>query len=121
MNDTSPVEPKTALDEKSKSIQRLGAGLSVEVNPTQWLGKQCQNAMFMHWIGARDAQEAAEKVRTICKVESRADIKNSTLAMDAFMSDIYMPYNIYSKKTEQDNHTVMDLHRTASRPHQRAT
>lgn len=103
MNETTPAESSA----EPRAGLRIRGGLTVDVNPTQWLGVQCQSAMFMNWIGAQNAQEAAEKVRLKCGVSSRSEISKSPQALETFLLEIYNPYSAYARRAEQDRRAVM--------------
>lgn len=47
---------------------------------TQQAGIRCNDAAFQNWIGAKDAKEAAERVRSYCKVDSRRHVVRGTQA-----------------------------------------
>jgi len=105
MNDSSPADETGA---SPRAGLKVGCGLTVDVNPSQWLGVQCQNAMFMHWIGAADAQEAAGKVRIRCGVQSRAEISKDPQALNVFIREIYTPYKAYAQQAEREHRMVMN-------------
>lgn len=99
--------PAPAQEPESHARAIRSKGLTISVNPTQWLGIHCQEAMFMDWIGARSAQEAAEKVRNLCGVESRAHIATSPQAMDLFVHRVYQPYRAHEAAQHRDYRETM--------------
>ncbi len=104
MNDTDGATEASANNAADKS-SRVGfrqGGLNVSVDPVRWLGMQCQSAMFMNWIGAKDAQEAAAAARKVCGVESRAEISKNPAALERFMRQIHTPFSAFARQAERD-------------------
>lgn len=98
----SPGSPAPAADTDQKAqpvMHRAGpAGLRVSVDPSKWLGIECQNAAFMFWLNVGSSAEAAEAARAICGVTSRKDIAKDPQAMAKFMDKIYHPYRRHSQQ-----------------------
>lgn len=99
MSEEAPAAPAPspasapAHSERTQPVSYRGSGgLRVTVDPSRWLGIECQNAAFMFWLNVGSAGEAAETVRAICGVSSRKDIAKDAKAMAKFMDQIYNPF-----------------------------
>lgn len=65
----------------------------------QWAAMRCQEPQFMAWMGrvfpdqpCRTPEEAAQAIRTICGVESRAELDNNPIAQETFDELIRRPW-----------------------------
>lgn len=52
---------------------------------TQQAGIRCGDAAFQHWLGATDAKQAADHVRTYCAVGSRKHLVRGTQAGERWL------------------------------------
>lgn len=93
-----PAANAPAPARQQYATHRIGGGLRVDVDPSRWLGIECQNAAFMFWLNAASASDAAEKARAICGVASRKDIASNPAAMGRFMEKIYHPYRRHQQQ-----------------------
>lgn len=60
--------------------------------PSQWLALRCREAAFQAFLGAASEDEAAEVVRIVCGVDSRAEIDTNTAAQQLWHDVIRKPY-----------------------------
>lgn len=60
--------------------------------PSMWLALRCREAPFQSFLGAASEQEAAEVVRIICGVDSRAEIDTKLEAQRLWHEVIRRPY-----------------------------
>lgn len=97
------------------SVTFRKGGLNVSVDPVRWLGIQCQSAIFMNWIGAKDAQSAAAAARKVCGVESRAEISKNPVALELFMRQIHAPFSAFLRQAENDHRRVTSSMSSAQR------
>lgn len=63
-----------------------------QVNPVRWVAMRCGEDAFQDFMGVRNEAAAADKVREICGIESRAELNSSPRAKEAFMTHIYNPF-----------------------------
>lgn len=63
--------------------------------PSMWLALRCREASFQAFLGATSEEEAAEVVRVICGVDSRAQIDADTEAQRLWHEVIRKPYSLY--------------------------
>ena len=56
-------------------------------------GQWCQRPDFIAWIGAEDAEHAAQLVRESCGIESRAQLDSNADAAEAFHRLIRGPFS----------------------------
>lgn len=64
-------------------------------HPSAWLALRCKEGAFQRFLGAASEDEAAEVVRIICGVDSRAQIDTSTEAQTLWHDVIRKPYQQY--------------------------
>lgn len=105
MSGESPATEATpgATDRTTRTTTIASSGgLRIDVNPSQWLGIECQNAMFMSWLNVASSSAAAERVREICCVESRSEIAKSEKAKKLFAEKLYFPYVAFKRRSEED-------------------
>lgn len=80
---------------RRQGITGTGGGmirLPAPMNITRWLGSKCNDESFQEFLEVISAEQAAERVRELCGVESRKDIADDATARAAFMTRIYQPY-----------------------------
>lgn len=67
------------------------------MRPSTWLALRCKEGAFQAFLGAVNEEEAAEVVRIICGVDSRAQIDRNTDAQTLWHDVIRKPYQLYLK------------------------
>lgn len=65
---------------------------------TRWLGARCGEAEFQDFLQVRNEAAAIAAVRSMCGVESRADIPKSREAARLFMTMVHEPYERYQRE-----------------------
>ena len=72
-------------------------------------GRWCRDNEFLEWFGAQDdafvemtEQVAADKIRTMCGVKSRAEIDHNPQAKSIFDDKIRRPYNQYLNNANRE-------------------
>jgi hypothetical protein len=65
-----------------------------------WLAARCREERFQRFLGATDEAEAAEVVRRVCGVTSRAEIDRDEQARTKFHKIIRIPYSQYHHNQE---------------------
>jgi hypothetical protein len=110
----NPVHPSTAAARPTKadSFRPSGSGASPfrglkgsEIDVVAWVGARCNDPAFRAWIGVDTEEEAAQKVREICGVSSRADLRSDGPARRAALDKLLFPYtNHLREQVEQDLH-----------------
>lgn len=63
------------------------------INVTQWLALRGKDENFHAFLGVDSEAAAADKVREICQVSSRAEIAADDDAYKIFLEQIYKPFN----------------------------
>jgi len=91
--DTEPLEQPAQAVRPTQSHRSGLYRKSDEIHVSKWLALRCKEDEFQNFLGCRNEAQAIDEVRTICEVESRADIQNSARAKDLFMKNIYTPFN----------------------------
>ena len=66
---------------------------------SQWLALRCREHVFQRFLGASNATEAADTVRALLGVKSRAEVDSSPEKAQAFHQQIRLPFSKYM--TEQ--------------------
>jgi O-methyltransferase involved in polyketide biosynthesis len=66
--------------------------------PSTWLAMRCRESLFQAFLGAANEEEAAEVVRIICGVDSRAQIDTNTEAQKLWHDVIRKPYIEFLEK-----------------------
>lgn len=56
-------------------------------------GQLCQQESFQNWIGVGNADWAAESIRSMCGIESRAELDHNEVAANLFHQKIRIPYS----------------------------
>jgi hypothetical protein len=100
---------KTAAQHKPASDKPKGGPLS------QWLAMRCDEAEFRLWLATAYREDcmavaldmpdkgpgwqAAEVVRRVCEVESRADIDNHAAAAQRFQERIRGPWKLHNERS----------------------
>lgn len=65
--------------------------------PSVWTALRCRESQFQCFLGAVDEAEAAEVVRVVCGVDSRAQIDTSVEAQRLWHEVIRKPYLQYQQ------------------------
>ena len=56
-------------------------------------GQLCQQESFQAWIGVGNAEWAAEAIREMCQIKSRAELDSNAEAAEIFHRTIRIPYS----------------------------
>jgi len=56
-------------------------------------GQLCQQEAFQIWMCVHDANEAADSIRSMCGIESRAELDHNEAAANLFHQKIRIPYS----------------------------
>lgn len=68
-----------------------------------WLAMRCAEPEFQEFIGARSKDDAAQRVREICGLVSRAEIDSNKEAEARFHELIRKPFSDFMNDRQQGN------------------
>jgi hypothetical protein len=77
-----------------------------------WLAQRCKERVFWQFLQARfnvaipSEQAAIELIRAICKVESRAHIESTPVALELFHEQIRKPFANYLHRAQFARHAT---------------
>lgn len=60
-----------------------------------WLALRCREQLFQHFLGVSDAAAAADKVRALLGVKSRAEVDKDPETAQRFHQQIRRPFSQY--------------------------
>jgi hypothetical protein len=97
-DDERPVEPQGEVAAAADAqLARLAGDTTAKADLkggalAKLAGRWCQSPEFREWADVADADEAAEYIRAMCGVESRAELDHNPEAAAAFHKYIRQPY-----------------------------
>lgn len=97
-DDEQPVEPHGEVAAAADAqLARLAGDTNAKADLkggalAQLAGRWCQSKEFQEWAGADGADDAAEYIRMLCGIESRAELDHKPEAAAAFHKYIRQPY-----------------------------
>ena len=65
-----------------------------------WVALRCKEAAFQRFLGAEDEQMAANAVRAICHIQTRAELDSNPSAAHLFHRHIRLPYADFTHHQE---------------------
>ena len=61
----------------------------------QWAAMRCNDARFCEWFDTHTPELTAERIRAICKIESRAELDSNAAAAAIFRAQVMQPWSAY--------------------------